>query len=513
MKNAFIIKGNPKYKLSPKVTNAFYDTLKRICVKHHYKVTFFESDVVSTTLPRGSKDDVYIFFSRGVGYVKWLREDNVKSIFIGIGVQDDGRCDYVINNVNDKVNDNDFSSTSLQAHWTIDEVMVNRLNEVLSTISVGNEDYNLNKEMKMSTLDIILSGEQLAIFEDIANNPAGFVEGDFNDINIKVLVDNGLIELDENAKYSLTDVGIYYKENITDKEDDYTEEDDEDTYESLVEASDSLKRLVEVTEIDTKYASMENMGVVINNVMGDVLSGFKSFNNFLKGKLTNQLSGTTLDFNIKALERKYKDVAFINLTELRIPVPSGFVGKYVPYSETLIKAAERAFKVEAYLKSFSTFVSFVINDEDGRKQLHNNDKEYIRIADDRESMYATIGAFFSEKEHTTAKYGSLVDRHADWKDIATNTKTALNHINKVDRAKLIKDSNVLAEYLKKIKEASKRGGFNTASPEVVNTLVKGAYDVASELEYFAVISFRLMVFSETLNRDEKALMKAMTFRE
>lgn len=345
--------------------------------------------------------------------------------------------------------------------------------------------------------------------------------------NIEDLLTYELATVDEDEIVTLTEVGIEYfkqveaeeKENrriIEESEKAEETQDDDIDVESgmsdtLEVAQESFNRYrksfwvsVEAAKIDANNVAMEGISEILKNSLPGIINGFNGFLNAIKP------SAKLLSFSFKrpTLVERVEKVAYVNLAQLPIPVPQGLMVPYLDYISILETAVERAEKVDGLINAFTTTVAQLITNPDLQKDTRSHTSFYRDLQNSRDTTYATIGACFSNNYKAKQPYGTMIRRNAEWNDIINRSNDLIDRMNKIDRKGLINKSKQLGSMLKKVKESSKYGGFDSASPETIKLLADGSYQMASELEYYAVIYYRVQALTATIDQCGEFIIKA-----
>jgi hypothetical protein len=80
-------------------------------------------------------------------------------------------------------------------------------------------------------------------------------------------------------------------------------------------------------------------------------------------------------------------------------------------------------------------------------------------------------------------------------------------INKIERSHLNKKVDECVEMLDRISNRIHEGHFDKVSPAILIDLSDGAFQVASELEFYSIVYYRVLGLSESISRTIKHIEK------
>lgn len=369
----------------------------------------------------------------------------------------------------------------------------------------------------------VLSGAEKDNFWQLYNNGPISVDA-LPSEEISGLLNQGLAEYttDEEGKKTtkliLTNKGIAFgeaeEERAKQKEEEEKlaneeNEEGESTNDASTVSKEAFRIAVECTRLDTRSVSMEGMSDILRKTIGTVANGFKSFINAIKPNAP----GLVINFSTENIAKQLENMPFLNISQLPMEVPQGLKAKYLTYLAALDTAVARTENTEKLIDGFTTEVASIITNRDALQSTNAKDAYWHELESSREACYATIGACFDRGNKAKQPYSKLVDRNKDWETITNNAISLCARINKVNRAKLVTKSRHLYDLLAKIESACKVGGFDTMSPEMIRSLAEGSYQTASELEFYAVVWYRVQTLTVTLNHNYDLIKRATSLKE
>lgn len=362
--------------------------------------------------------------------------------------------------------------------------------------------------------NFVLTEPELVILKELAEHGPRSIEL-LPSQDYQGLLNQGLAEKmvgeegEDSGKIILSPEGVEYYESITPKkeenEEDVVEEQTEEQTEADQQmAKEAMRIAVECARLDTQYVvSTEGISELLKNSMGGIVNGFKSFINSIKpnGPALN------IDDNRDDIDNSLLKVPYLNVSQIPMMVPEGLNVKYLVYINSLDVAVERSGNVNKLIDDFTREVAAILTNQDMRLDTTSHDAKWREMDSAREAAYATVGACFNGTNRAKLGYSKLVDRNKDWGDVCARAKILCDKMNNINRPKLVKSAKHLYDLLKKVEDLSKHGGFDGMSPEVVRSLAEGSYQIACELEFYAVTYYRVETLSKVLSENFKVLKK------
>lgn len=215
-----------------------------------------------------------------------------------------------------------------------------------------------------------------------------------------------------------------------------------------------------------------------------------------------------VDVGLKALpmffnsgfEHKVQKVRYLDVSPMVAFVPAGLVSDYLTYAPDLVAAAEHVAKfVKEELTAYSTYCAMIVSNRDQKFSTVDMDAGFQKMAAQREAVAAAMNKHFNPDSSETRKtIGDVVSRAGDWPQVLKFSKELSTIINHIDRNVIKKKTHEIEEYLGLIVKRIEKGEMDGASPEVVRGLADGAYQIASELQFYSIVYYRVLAFVEAI---------------
>ncbi len=260
---------------------------------------------------------------------------------------------------------------------------------------------------------------------------------------------------------------------------------------------------------------------VLSNMFNSLRTIFPSIVNKVKAKLGEvdeelkllEQEGIQLTTRDKQIFNKLKKVNYLDISQIAIIVPEGFESKYLNYGVYIEETLNNLNKLKnEVLVPYKLYLTTFIANRDAKISTVDKTLEYDKLSLARKDSNDTNESFFKiGSVQSKQRLGTVVTRNADI--ILLNNKVEilenkLKVVNVSDVKNTSKECIVLLDTIIKMLGEKK---FSNVSPETAKNLAKGAFEVAKEVEYFAVSYYRVKTYiaavQATIDRVEEYLKR------
>jgi hypothetical protein len=230
-----------------------------------------------------------------------------------------------------------------------------------------------------------------------------------------------------------------------------------------------------------------------------VANAFSSFTSrFSNNQPTVALTSKQRDLLKLIQKQNYMDVM-----GLMISCPEGLdkSATYLDYGMALMGAVERALQVEATINNYTKYLAMFITNKEAKLSVTNSDRVFKEMEKDRARTLKALGTYFTPGGHDIdCMYGNVIKRNIDWGTVFGLCEKLSGAVESIKRSVLIEKINETSEMLDRIIGMIKRKEIEGITPQAMQELANGAYQVASELEFFAIMHYRTLAYVEAINR-------------
>jgi len=274
----------------------------------------------------------------------------------------------------------------------------------------------------------------------------------------------------------------------------------------------NIKSLRIINDATNLELSLESITVgeiqsLFRNIFPSLVNGLTGFvDQFSHEDQTFQISSKEAKFIAEVNKYKYMDLA-----PLTAYVPEGLDVPFSKYSTELMIATTHASRILAGpLTAFSTFLAELVSNSDAQLSTKSFVAPYKELERERNEMNEGLGKCFKHGSTITERtYGDVISRNSDWPAVFHNSDAIVKMISSVDRNVLNKKVKECTDLLNILMGKIERDELKNISAEAVRNLANGAFQVASELEFYSVTYYKALAYSTSLNRTVEHFMTAM----
>lgn len=263
----------------------------------------------------------------------------------------------------------------------------------------------------------------------------------------------------------------------------------------------SLKRARNLVALEA-YTVPDLTGLV-QRVFPTILDGISSFKGLFTPAPAVSITGDQKRF-LKSLEGH----SYANLMPIGAFVPEGMKETYLEYIAALHPAVQHVSKSVKVLDDFAVFLAMIMTNKSSLTETATKKKFYAELQAERERLIKGIQDCFNNSTKTDVRVENVVKRNGDWDNVLKTTEEMTKEINKIERSHLNKKVDECTEMLNRISQRIHEGHFDKVSPAILIDLSDGAFQVASELEFYSIVYYRVLGLSEAISRTIKHIEKS-----
>lgn len=213
----------------------------------------------------------------------------------------------------------------------------------------------------------------------------------------------------------------------------------------------------------------------------------------------------------RAFQKELPKFTYLDIAPITAYVPEGLHTTYLAYMKFLMDAVDHTSHIMDVMTSYSAYLAQVISNSDMSLSTKSYEGEYKQLQRERESISKDIGACFTNSSSKSeVAIRDVVQRNADWPDVFAQATELAETMHRVNRSALIKKvvecDNHLAVILKMIDSK----GRDKVSQQMVTNLADGAYQTASELEFYSATYFKTEVLLASISRTIENFQRVTT---
>lgn len=269
---------------------------------------------------------------------------------------------------------------------------------------------------------------------------------------------------------------------------------------------EELQRQRDWMALETMSMTMPNVAELLNRALPEVTKTFRE----LAAKFSPKGEALEIKGDQKDFLKLIENHRYLDLAPLRASVPEGLNVTYLHYLNELTPMVAHAVEVGALVANYKTYLATVITNRDHRIASTNAATIYKGLEDKRARWAKDLGACFKNGSHNTnVTYGDVVERNNEWTlvfQLANKLSKQLDTVNRKDLHQGVSDISHLVD---KFMGLVKGGHIQEGSAEMVYAVAEGAFQVASEIELFAILYYRLLAINAMLKDTTESISKIL----
>jgi hypothetical protein len=218
--------------------------------------------------------------------------------------------------------------------------------------------------------------------------------------------------------------------------------------------------------------------------------------------------------NLSAEEQKFlqliEPTSFAEVRIFRADVPEGFSGNLLAYASVLAQCAQGVTNLGSeVLLPYTVYLAQLMSKDKPASMSDNRQHIYIKMQHERDEGNKAIEAFFKGNKESQVRVGEVLSRNADWKPLFDDVRKAVDAVNAINRNELSQQVAQAEEYLRILGDQMEKGNIAAVTPEAAQALAEGAFQVASHIEFYAVIHFRVLVLANAVKSTVERINKIL----
>lgn len=264
----------------------------------------------------------------------------------------------------------------------------------------------------------------------------------------------------------------------------------------------NLKQQRDVVALEA-YGSSDLVGLV-RRIFPSIQNAMSAFKDTFTPAPAVAITGDQKSFLRDTIAKRN----YNTLEPLSAYVPEGLKVSYMEYATALFPAVEHAQMSMQVINDFSVFLSMLVSNKMAVLETASKKRFYTSLAATRADLVKDVAKCFNNTTKTDVKVEDVVKRNSEWATTFDAVEGLSRGINHVERSVLQKKVEECTDLLQRIARLVEEGHFDKVSPEVIMDLSDGAYQVASELEFYSVMYYRVQAFTQAVSRTMKHVEKS-----
>ena len=259
----------------------------------------------------------------------------------------------------------------------------------------------------------------------------------------------------------------------------------------------ALESFVSANMLDTLKSYVPHLVTNIKDSMVSISSLFSGSRDTL-----SYIKGDT-----KHIVAAVSHVGFMNVSDIVVSTPEGFIGNYLQYAKTLVKVTDATkSSVNELFSEYNTILTAFATNKDDKISLQDHTQFFKKIESQRENHNKAISVFFSKNKSTSkAKLLSVVSRTTELEELYGVVANLVKLQESLSMTDIQNNVTKTIGVLDVITQQLQSGSVSKASGIAAKNICAGAYELAKYVEFIAVLYFDTTVFINIVQSMNKEL--------
>lgn len=199
------------------------------------------------------------------------------------------------------------------------------------------------------------------------------------------------------------------------------------------------------------------------------------------------------------------------LREFKAHCPEGMATSYSKYLDTMLSALDHVLAFQPnVMNPYLVFLAHLTSSRNAVLNTEDKSAWHKQLQAERDALDAQFAADLSNKNvRSETKLGNVVERNLDWADVFQKCDTLQSKIAGVNIDSLNKLVRQAEDCLEIIYQNASSGKMQSASPEVLQRIADGAYQISAELEFISIVYYRSLVITQAVKDTAESVSKIL----
>lgn len=266
-----------------------------------------------------------------------------------------------------------------------------------------------------------------------------------------------------------------------------------------------------VLQISQEAVSVSDIAALVRTKFTKLVDDVKSL--FSKADIQEEVKQSLMDKKKsaeyqKVCLQKSSQLQWGNLEHIVVEVPEGFDGEFLKYGLTLEAATDYILRSQKdILEPFYVYVSTLVSRAQARSSQKDLRFSYKDNTRDRELITKELGEYFARGTNSRQKLIKVVRRASDLPSIFKTKNEIGQHIDTYDLEGvkvLVGKIGQMLDYITVMADDDKLGEI---SPETVNSLAAGTYEIAKQVEFISLVIYSSITYRNCIGLLEEKIAK------
>lgn len=240
-------------------------------------------------------------------------------------------------------------------------------------------------------------------------------------------------------------------------------------------------------------------------LMPSVINAFKGVDT---SKIPKMPSLTSTESSFVALIDRH---SYGEMREFKAHCPEGMAVTYLQYLDGMLHAVEHVLEfVPNILNPYLIFLAHLTSARNAVMSSEDRSAWHKELQAKREALEEAFRKSLANKNvRTETKLGNVIERNSDWAEVFQKCAVLRSKLDGVKIDNISKLVTQAEECLEIIYKNASNGHMQSASPEVLQRIADGAFQISAELEFVSVTYYRALVITQAVKDTTESITKVL----
>ena len=266
---------------------------------------------------------------------------------------------------------------------------------------------------------------------------------------------------------------------------------------------------LEAVSLEANFLSNAASAVIqfFPSMLKAISSGFSQIASLTPFKFASSDASSFLSPLELNIQKALQETSYLELTKFKVAVPEGLNRDYLGYAKDLTSVFDYHEKI-AYpaIVDYYTQIAAIITNKDSALSVKDNTSQYTSLKKARDALNDTLSSPFQTKSNSQVlAYEKAFKDNNEVIELFKVRHQLLKALQGVDIGNVQRLSTQISDSLKVLIDSVRNGTITTLSSAQLKNLTAGAYEIAQQLEFFAVNYHRVQILAQSVALMQESL--------
>ena len=186
-----------------------------------------------------------------------------------------------------------------------------------------------------------------------------------------------------------------------------------------------------------------------------------------------------------------------------VPTPEGFIGNIDGYQTSLVFSLDYYEEVtEVLLREFYVTVAAFVTNKDRKLSVKDDTVKYKAYASSRTGLTKDVSSHFTKGNTGRTLFHDAYGSYGEFMKVCNDNNNLTKRLDQVNLKKVVSQVQKIVDTLDIAIKSAANGDYDKASNEALMNIANGTYELAQQVEFFAVTAYRIKALTFAIGETE-----------